>query len=127
MATTPLVLRESAAPTECESGEMPAGTAIVIFAPFFHRDDERVHFANRFAPQLWLDGIPPQTWPFIPFFAGPGECPGRDLVLLLSTAMLSALLVDSQRELERPAWIESSKPSAGTLSHFGLRFELKGF
>jgi hypothetical protein len=49
---TPLVLRESTAPTEWESGEMPTGTATVIFAPFYHRDDQRLPFANQFAPQL---------------------------------------------------------------------------
>jgi cytochrome P450 len=108
--TTPLVLRESTGPTEWESGEMPTGTAIVIFAPFFRRDDQRLPFANQFAPQLWLDGNGPQSWPLILFSAGPAACPGRELVLLLSTTILSALIVDSQWELKRATRVESGKP-----------------
>lgn len=48
--------------------------------------------------------------------------PGRELVLLLSTTMLSALRVDSQWELKRPTRIESGKPLPGTLSHLDQHF-----
>ena len=125
--TSPLVLRESKAVTEWETGDMPAGTAIVIFAPFFHRDDERLPFANEFSPQLWMESNVGHNWPLIPFSEGSAACPGRELVLLLSSEMLSALLADKQWELKRPMRIERGKPLPGTLNHFGLRFELEGF
>ena len=61
---------------------MPAGTGILIFAPFFHRDDERLPYAHRFAPELWLKAQDPVAWPLIPFSGGPVICPGRHLVTL---------------------------------------------
>lgn len=50
--TTPLVLRETTAETEWETGRMPAHTHVLIFAPFFHRDDRRLptRTASRLRP-----------------------------------------------------------------------------
>jgi hypothetical protein len=36
------------------AGTLPAGSNVVVFAPYFHRDDQRLPFADRFAPELWL-------------------------------------------------------------------------
>src|SRR5690606_31988282 len=89
--TTPLVLRDTVADTTWETGTLPAGTGMVIFAPFFHRDDERLPYAHRFAPEVWLGedhaggAIPLGDWPLIPFSRGPAICPARNLVLLLGT------------------------------------------
>jgi hypothetical protein len=90
--TTPLILRESIAATEWEPGTMPAHIGIIIFAPFFHRDSERLPYADRFFPEVWLNEEEAHGWPLIPFSEGPAMCPGRHLVLLLSTAMLASLL-----------------------------------
>jgi Cytochrome P450 len=62
----------------------PAGTALLILSTFFHRDDQTLPYANRFEPDIWLDGRTHDNWSLIPFNAGPGACPGRNLVLLIA-------------------------------------------
>ena len=128
--TTPAVLRDTTAETFWEQGTLPAGTGLVIFAPFFHRDERRLRHADAFAPGQWLDGGPPDgsppgEYPLIPFSAGPAACPGRNLVLLLTSTLLAALLQDGRelRQLE-PEPLERTRPLPGTLSPFRLRFAL---
>lgn len=122
--TTPMVLRQSTAATAWETGVLPRRTGIVIFAPFFHRDDQRLPFADRFAPELWLDEPPPVPWSLIPFSAGPAACPGRNIVLLLASAMLAELLADRPVQLKPPARLDPRRPLPATLNNFGLRFTL---
>ena len=58
----------------------------------------------------------------VPFSDGPASCPGRNLALLLSTAMLAALL---RRRAFTPIGAEGIGPGdrlPGTLSAYGLRF-----
>jgi cytochrome P450 len=119
--TTPLVLRQTTRTTEWEVGSMPAGTGVVIYAPFFHRDGERQPFADRFTPELWLRADAESHWPLIPFSRGPAECPGRQLALLAGSAMLATLLRRSDLRLERPPLVPD-RPLPGTLDHFALRF-----
>ncbi len=40
--TTPLLLRETTQQVEWESSSLPANSTVVIFTPFFHRDNERL-------------------------------------------------------------------------------------
>ncbi len=122
--TTPLVLRESTAATAWETGILPANTGILIFTPFFHRDDQHLSYADQFSPELW-GNTQPQGWPLIPFSEGPATCPGRNLVLFLSTAMLAAILDRARVRLKRPTRLMAGQPLPATLNHFGLRFELK--
>jgi probable DNA metabolism protein len=53
-SATPGILRESVSDTGWSTPGKPAGTGIIIDAPFFHRNDSRLTHANRFTPQLWL-------------------------------------------------------------------------
>jgi cytochrome P450 len=53
--TTPMVLRQTIEATTWETGVMPENTGVLLYAPFFHRDDERLPFANRFAPEVWME------------------------------------------------------------------------
>jgi cytochrome P450 len=122
--TTPFVLRESTTATAWETGILPADTSILIFTPFFHRDDQHLPYADRFSPDLWRN-TQPQGWPLIPFSEGPATCPGRNLVLLVSTAMLAAILDRARVRLKRPTRLMAGQPLPATLNHFGLRFELK--
>nr|WP_265334251.1 cytochrome P450 [Sphingomonas sp. IC4-52] len=78
---------------------MPEGTGVLIHVPFLHRDNERLPFADRFAPDVWLEGKA-ADWPLIPFSGGPGECPAKNLVLLLASDTLMALL--SRRRFALP-------------------------
>ncbi len=123
--TSPLILRETSADTRWKSGIMPAGTVVVIFAPFFHRDDETLPYAHRFATELWNNRDSPQRGALIPFSDGSAACPGRELVLLVSTAVLAEMLRKSEVKLRRPArLLDEAKPLPLTLNHFGLRFDL---
>ncbi|HEX8445448.1 MAG TPA: cytochrome P450 [Sphingomonas sp.] len=94
--TTPAILRETDAETTWHGATMAKGTGLLIHVPFFHRDDERLPFAHRFAPDLWMDGTAAQ-WPLVPFSGGPGECPAKDLVLLLGSLALSILIRENWR------------------------------
>lgn len=124
--TSPMVLRQTTTPTTWETGMLRAQTGLITFAPFFHRDDQRVPYANRFTPDLWLNEPARDHWPLIPFSAGPAHCPGKNLVLLVGSAMLSAVLADRAVWLQAPAWLNADRPLPGTLSPYGLRFKLDG-
>ncbi len=125
--TTPMVLRETTRETEWENGVMPAGTGVLIYAPFFHRDDARLDFADRFAPELWKEERTAEDWPLIPFSGGPGICPGRHLVLLTTSAMLAALLRRRRLRLTEPERLEDEQGRLpGTLDNYTLRFRLEG-
>jgi cytochrome P450 len=119
--TTPAVLRETTTETVWGNGTLPAGTALVIFTPFFHRDDESLPYADRFEPDVWLDPDGRGDWPLIPFSAGPVECPGRNLVLLTTSHFLSVLLSGAS---VRGGGLDPGAPLPATLSPFGLRFSV---
>jgi cytochrome P450 len=121
--TTPLVLRESTEDTVWEHGRLPRGTGVIIFAPYFHRDGDRLPFADRFSPEVWLENPRAEDWPLIPFSAGPARCPGRDLVLMLTSAMLAGLLEDLEWRLVPPPVLDPGRPLPGTLDNYTLRFE----
>jgi len=52
-------------------------------------------------------------------------CPGRNLVLLLSAAMIAAILDMGRIALDHPRQLASAGPLPGTLNHFRLRFAVK--
>jgi cytochrome P450 len=122
--TTPAILRQSTQETRWETGSMPKGTGILIFAPYFHRDDERLPYAHRFAPELWLDERVRGGWPLVPFSAGPAICPAQHLVPMLGSAMLAALLSEGDWRLDRPKRLAPGNPLPGTLDNYSLRFIL---
>jgi len=122
--TTPMVLRQTMSDTHWEEGVMPKGTGVLIFAPFFHRDDQRIDFANRFAPDVWIGDHPELDWPLIPFSGGPGICPGRNLVLLVTSAMVAALVESGEVRLDSSPGMDPGRRLPGTLNHYGLRFTI---
>lgn len=120
--TTPSILRDTTTTTVWDSGTLPAGTALMVFAPFFHRDDRRLPYADRFQPGVWADGYASDEWPLIPFSAGPAECAGRNLVLLVTSTALAALLEHHDYRLRPLGRLDSGRPLPGTLNPFTLRF-----
>ncbi|AEF39857.1 Cytochrome P450 monooxygenase [Hoyosella subflava DQS3-9A1] len=68
---------------------IPAGAAIIIFAAAFHRDEGKFPFADRFEPEIWLDGRAHKEPSLVPFSGGPAECPGKNVVLLTTTTLLA--------------------------------------
>jgi cytochrome P450 len=128
--TTPLILRQTTQPTEWSNGWLPANAGVAIFAPFFHRDDRRLPDANAFNPARWLsdrehvEGAPMYNGAIVPFSGGPGHCPGRNLVLMLGTGMLAALL--GRREVSiMPEQRLTPDRMPGTLDQYRLRFHVE--
>jgi cytochrome P450 len=120
--TTPAILRQTTTETAWDGGTLPAGTGLLVFVPFFHRDDQTLAEANRFSPELWLGQGPDRDWPLIPFSAGPATCPGRNVVLLLGSLALARLLEGRRLEVSGGGRLRPDRPLPGTLSPFGLRF-----
>jgi cytochrome P450 len=123
--TTPAILRDATERTGWEAGTLPAGAAVLVFAPFFHRDGERLEFADSFSPQLWLGGGAIDRWVLIPFSAGPAGCPGRDLVLLTTSSLLAGLVAGASLALSAPRALDASRPMPANLSPFRLRFDVR--
>jgi cytochrome P450 len=96
----------------------------VIYAPYFHRDGQRLPYADQFTPELWLDGRAQHSWSLVPFSAGPAECAGRNLALLVATTLLAALLEGHEFRLMSPASLDPRRPLPGTLNPFALRFQV---
>ncbi len=119
--TTPAVLRETTERTTWEGGPMPANTAVFIYAPFFHRDDEHVDAAHRFEPEHWTSGRAQHDWPFIPFSAGPVICPAENLVLHVTSTVLGRLISERNLVLDGDV-LEPRHPLPGTLDPFTLLF-----
>ncbi|MFE9747684.1 cytochrome P450 [Saccharothrix saharensis] len=110
--TTPVILRESTEPTRWHGTWLPERTTFIVFVPYFHRDPDRLPYADAYAPENWPAPSDPGL---VPFSGGPGICPGRDLVLVAGGAMLDAL----RDHLAVPTlW----PPLPATLNHFGLTF-----
>ncbi|WP_218005741.1 cytochrome P450 [Actinomadura hibisca] len=121
--TTLAVLRDSTTDTEWEGRMLPAGTGLIIHTPSLQRDEQNLSYADDFAPGAWLDGRAEADWSAIPFSGGPVECPGRNLVLLVTSLFLGALLQEHDFRLVasgRP--LTEGAPLPRTLGAFGLRF-----
>lgn len=121
-ATTPMILRESTREVEFEHGVMPAGSSVLIFAPFFHRDERNLDFAHQFAPELWDHQRTREEWPLVPFSAGPGLCPGRHLVLLLTSNFLAQIIGSRQIKLTSHSLEPGNLPAL--LNNYSLTFQL---
>jgi cytochrome P450 len=123
--TTPLLLRQTVEETRWDDCVMPAQTGIVIFAPFFHRDEERLPFAHRFWPEVWLQDRPPEeVWTLLPFSDGPARCPGRQLVELIASTLLARLFDGRKIELSSHPRFGPHRPLPVTLGHHALRFTI---
>lgn len=116
--TTPAIFRETMRDVAWGDGVMREGTHVMIFAPFFHRDDETLPYAHRFAPEIWRDEEAAARHALVPFSDGPGECPAHDLVPLLCAETIAALL---ERVEIAPAddRLSPERPLPGTLDPFG--------
>lgn len=119
--TTPLLLRESTAETRWGAGVLPAGTSFWIYTPLFHRDPGRP-YADRFAPDIWLDGTARDDPSLVPFSGGPARCPGRNLALFCATGALARLLREREWRLTSPSPLYAGRPVPATLDHFALEF-----
>lgn len=122
--TTPLLLRDGSTATDWSGVTMPAGTTYLIYAPFFHRDSRTLPYADAFTPEIWLDGRAEANPALVPFSAGPGQCPGQNLVLLVTTTVLAHLLRAKSFHLAPGKPIDPRKPLPATVDNFTLRFSV---
>ncbi|WP_308259346.1 cytochrome P450 [Pseudonocardia sp. H11422] len=119
--TTPLLLRDTTAPTDWNGAALPAGTAVLIATSYFHRDDRSRPDADRFDPDQWLDGRAAGDWSLVPFSAGPASCPGRELVLFTTSTMLAALLEHHTHTVLPPTKLDPAHPLPRGLDPFAVR------
>jgi cytochrome P450 len=117
--TTPAIFRETTMDTDWMGGVMPKNTSVLIFAPFFHRDDEVLDFAHRFDPDLWLSGGSQRKTALVPFSGGPGVCPARQLVPMVAGAAAATILHGRSIGLVEPR-LAPDEPLPGTLDHFSI-------
>jgi hypothetical protein len=124
--TTPALLRDTTEDTTWREGAeeftIAAGAGLMIVVPAFHRDDERLPFANQFTPDIWLDGRAQQRPELVPFSAGPAECPGRNVVLLTASTMLAHLLNALDLQLTSTPRLSPEEPLPVTLNQLTVDF-----
>jgi cytochrome P450 len=118
--TTPMILRQTTCAVPWEDETLPARCGVLIYLPYFHRDERRFSGAHDFEPGRWL-GRDTAGWPLIPFSDGPAACPGKQLTLLLTSAMLACLVRDRQFTLASHHRLVPGEPLPGTFDHFSLR------
>lgn len=118
--TTPAILRDTSEETTWRGKVLPAGASVMIFAPFFHRDETRVPEAHRFAPELWMRDRGNGDHPLVPFSGGPAMCPGRNFTLMVASQVLARLTAAHTFGVQG-ATLSSAEPMPGTLSPFTLR------
>jgi hypothetical protein len=127
--TTPTILRETTEDTDWGVGHdqftIEKGAALMIVAPAFHRDEELLPFAHAFAPDVWLGGRAQQYPQLVPFSAGPAECPGRNLVLFVTSTLLAHLLTAMSFELRSTPRPSPREPLPMTLNHLTLDFAVQ--
>ncbi|MGX6510562.1 cytochrome P450 [Rhodococcus sp. SJ-2] len=127
--TTPAILRDSLVATEWEDDHgrysIPAGSAFVILAAAFHRDRDTLPFADRFEPEIWVDGRAEQYRGLVPFSAGPAACPGRNVVLLVASTVLANLFTRAGFTLTSRTTPDPDRPLPATLNNFGISFSVR--
>lgn len=122
--TTPVILRDTTTTTEWRGRVLPAGTALAVLTPFFHRDERTLPYAHTFTPEIWLDGRASAQPALVPFSDGPGRCPGQDLVLFTTSTLLGELLGRYDVRLDHPTRLSRDRPLPGTLDPFSIRLHL---
>jgi cytochrome P450 len=121
--TTPMLSRETAAEVEWDGSTVPAGAQVLIVNTFMHRDPEQHAYADRFAPEEWLEGDAAEDWSFNHFSHGPQGCPGAGLAIFCGTHVLAELLRERRVRLESPS-LDPAKPLPHMLDFFSTRFTL---
>jgi cytochrome P450 len=127
--TTPTILRDTTDITQWRDGAdrftIAKGAALMIATPAFHRDNELLPFADAFTPDIWLDGRAQQYPQLVPFSAGPAECPGRNLVLFVTSTLLAQLLVATDFQLQSSPRPSPERPLPITLNQMALDFSAR--
>ena len=116
----PTLVRRTTTDTEWHGTTVPAGTRVLIPAAVFHRT-RRFPYANRLAPEIWLDGSGDSDWSFNLFSRGGAQCAGRNLALMLATAGLAELLRQAEFGLLKPK-LSPDRPLPYVINPLTTRF-----
>lgn len=120
--TTTILSRVSLAPTNWNGERVPAGTQLVIVNTYSHRDRERLDFADRLAPEEWIDGDASSYPGFNAFSRGPQGCPGSALSILVGRTAIRAVI---ERGVHSPSpRMDPAKPMPHMLDYFGASVRL---
>jgi hypothetical protein len=119
----PTLVRRTTAETEWQGTVVPSGTRVIIPAAVFHRR-RTLPYANRFAPEIWLDGSGDADTSLNLFSRGGAQCAGRNLALLLVTASLAELLRHAEFELLRPK-LSPDRPLPYAINPLATRFAVQ--
>ncbi|MDR6821045.1 cytochrome P450 [Neorhizobium sp. 2083] len=120
--TTPAILRELTEDAHIGETMIRKGTGVIIFAPFFHRDDEHLAFAHRLNPAPWVDQEAAAPKGLVPFSAGPAMCPAHNLVPMLGSLTIGMFLQETEISLLQPAMRPDHLPAS--FNHFGIALQL---
>lgn len=123
--TTGLFGRVQAEDFRWKNGQTtPAGTQLLIYNPFTHRNPKAVPFADRFAPEEWSEGDASTSWAFNFFSHGPQGCPGAGLSILLGQAFLGRLAMQADPRVASGARLDPAKKLPYSLDVYGLTIGL---
>jgi len=102
---------------------IPPATQVHIVNMFNHRDSRRFDYANRFTPEVWLDGEAAR-WSFNHFSNGPQRCPGDRMAVQLGTVVAATILSASTPVLLN-ATLDPDRPLPYTLNPLAFRMRLE--
>ena len=120
----PTLVRRTTTDTDWHGTTVPAGTRVLIPAAAFHRA-RRLPYANRLAPELWLEGSEDSDdWSLNLFSRGGAQCAGRNLALVLATASLAELLRQAEFRLLKPS-LSPDRPLPYAMNPLTTRFAVK--
>jgi cytochrome P450 len=120
--TSPAILRDLTEDYELGGHIIKKGTGIIIFSPLFHRDTDRIEFANRMHTSTWTDKEADPSIGFVPFSAGPVVCLGHNLVPMVGSLVIDELLYKAKVKLLEPSL--DPEVLLGTLDHFEIKLSL---
>jgi cytochrome P450 len=121
--TAAMLSREALPGATIDGAQVPAGTQILFVNTFNHRDPEAHEFADRFAPEAWLEGGAASDWSFNHFSHGPQGCPGTGIAKFVGKAMIGTVLCSRDVRLAGTR-LDPGTPLPHMLDHFGLKFSL---
>ncbi|MGN9914135.1 cytochrome P450 [Phytohabitans sp. LJ34] len=70
---------------------LPAGATLILSPWVMHRDPAWWPEPERFLPERWLDGPPPERYAYFPFGSGPRQCVGNEFAELEATRVTEAV------------------------------------
>lgn len=117
--TTPMLFRRALEEDYIDGAHVERGTQVLINNTFNHRDAETHPFADRFAPEIWLEGVE-HDYAFNHLSNGPQACAGRDLALFIAKAFVASLLDSGRYTLSGPK-LDAKRPLPHMYNYFKVK------